>query len=109
MLYYLKLYFLIFRMSLMEILVNRANFILWTLTHTASLAAMVLFFNSIYGNTNSINGWSQYQTLLVLGVCTLISGLCSMTFFPFIYSFERELINGDFDFKLTKPADVLFL
>lgn len=109
MAYYLKLYFLIFKMSLMQILVNRANFVLWSLTHTATLVTMVLFFNSIYGTVNAINGWNQYQTLLVLGVCTLISGIGSMTFFTFIYSFERELASGKFDFRLTKPADILFL
>ena len=96
-------------MSLSSEMTYRANFYVWILVHSLSLLSLILFFKIIYFNTISINGWTEYQSLLVLGVGTLITGLGSLTFFPFMYSFGEDIINGKLDYSLTKPLDVHFL
>src|SRR3989344_1434247 len=106
---YLRYYLMIFKMSIMNLMINRENFLTWVIVHTLSLLSLFVFFKLIYQQIVSINGWTQYQSLLVLGVGTLITGLGSMTFFSFMYQFSRDLQNGDFDFKLAKPLDPHFL
>jgi len=87
----------------------RSNFWIWAIIHTVSLATLVIFFNSVYTRTGDINGWSRDQTLLVLGIGTLITGLGSLTFFPFMYDFSRQVAKGEFDALLAKPINTLFL
>ncbi len=106
---YLRYYLKIFKMSLMNLMINRENFFTWVIVHTLSLLSLFAFFKLIYQQVVTINGWTQYQSLLVLGVGTLITGLGSMTFFSFMYQFSLDLQNGDYDFKLTKPLDPHFL
>lgn len=86
----------------------RANFWMWSVIHTISLLTLIVFFNAIYQNTNEINGWTKYQTLLVTGIGTLITGLGSLTFFPFMYGFSGRISKGLFDTTLTKPLNILF-
>lgn len=86
----------------------RENFWTWALIHTVSLLSLIIFFKVIYQGTTSINGWGEYQSLLVLGVGTLITGLGSLTFFNFMYDFGREVGDGSFDLRLTKPLDIQF-
>lgn len=105
---YIGIYLEIFKMSLMSEMTHKENFLTWVAVHTISLLTMVIFFKIVYASVVHINGWTQYQSMLVLGTGTLITGLGSLTFFPFMYGFSREIQKGDFDFKLAKPLNVLF-
>lgn len=105
---YLFHYFRIFRISFMNEMTDRVNFLTWGVVHTVAMLTFVVLFQIIFSQIKEINGWSQYQVLLVLGIGTLIGGLGSLTFFAFMYDHPREVRNGDFDFKLTKPLDVHF-
>ncbi|MDO8515327.1 MAG: ABC-2 family transporter protein, partial [bacterium] len=106
---YFKYYLNIFKMNIMDQLANRENFFVWILVHTISLVSMFIFFKLIYSQIKAINGWTEYQSLLVLGVGNLIAGLGSATFFSFMYSFGRDIEMGDYDLKLLKPLDAHFL
>jgi len=88
---------------------NRENFFTWMAIHTVSLLTIFIFFKIIFQSTSNINGWTEYQTLLVLGIASLITGLGSLTFFSFMYHFGLEIQKGEFDMKLVKPIDVHFL
>ncbi len=105
---YLKIYTRIFKLSAMNEMINRENFWTWAIIHSLTMVSMILFFKIIYGGTSSINGWTEYQSLLVLGVGSLVTGLGSLTFFPFMYNFGRDIDEGDLDMRLLKPLDILF-
>lgn len=105
---YLSYYFRIFQISFMNEMTDRVNFLTWGVVHTVALLTFVVLFKIIFSQISEINGWSQYQVLLVLGIGTLIGGLGSLTFFSFMYDHPQEVRNGDFDFKLTRPLDVHF-
>jgi len=105
---YLSIYLNIFKMSFMSEMTHKGNFLTWIAVHSISLLTLIIFFKLVYTNVAQINGWSQYQSLLVLGTGTLITGLGSLTFFPFMYGFSREIQKGEFDFKLAKPLNILF-
>lgn len=105
---YLKVYFRNFKLSIMNEMAHKENFWMWAIVHSMSLISMVLFFRIIYHGTSNINGWTEYQSLLVLGVGTLVTGLGSLTFFPFMYEFGRDVAEGNLDMRLLKPLDVHF-
>lgn len=105
---YLKLYFLTLKMNIMDMAINRGNFVVWVLVHTSSFVVNIIFFEIIYSQIKSINGWNYYQALIVLGVSSIIIGLGSGTFFPFFWGFARQIRHGDFDMKLVKPVDIQF-
>lgn len=105
---YLMQYRRMLKLSFMNEMNHRGNFITWIFVHSASFTSMIVFFKIIYLGTSNINGWTQYQALLVLGVANLIAGLGSLTFFPFMYNFGRDIQDGTLDMKLLKPLDVLF-
>ncbi|MEK7101359.1 MAG: ABC-2 family transporter protein [Patescibacteria group bacterium] len=105
---YFSIYLNIFKMSFMSEMTHKENFLTWVAVHSVSLLTLIIFFKLVYANVTQINGWNQYQSLLVLGTGTLITGLGSLTFFPFMYGFSREIQKGEFDFKLTKPLNILF-
>lgn len=105
---YFRLYTRIFKLSAMSEMAYRENFWTWAVIHTISLATLVIFFHIVYQGTSSINGWTRYESLMVLGVGTLITGLGSLTFFPFMYDFSRKIISGELDGRIIKPVDLLF-
>ena len=105
---YISIYLNVFKMSFMTEMTHKENFLTWIAVHSTALLTLIIFFKLVYANVTQINGWSQYQSLLVLGTGTLITGLGSLTFFPFMYGFSREIQKGEFDFKLAKPLNILF-
>lgn len=103
-----KIYFNVFKMSLMSQMAFRENFLIWCIVHTVHLATMVVFIGAVFSRTQAINGWTQDQSLLLVGIGTLIGGIGSLTFFSFMYDFGRKILKGEFDSVLTKPYDTLF-
>jgi ABC-2 type transport system permease protein len=87
---------------------DRGNFFTWCVVHSTNLLTMTIFISLVFSRVQSINGWTQDQALLVLGVGTLISGLGSLTFFPFMYDFGKKILRGEFDAILIKPVNTLF-
>lgn len=92
----------------MNDMIHRENFWTWTIIHSITLISLILFFRIIYQGTPSINGWTEYQSLLVLGVGTLVTGLGSLTFFSFMYNFGQAIAVGGLDMWPLKPLDIHF-
>jgi len=70
-----------------------------------SIGAVLIMF----GHTNTMNGWTLPQMIVLLGVYYLIQGGVSLVFSP---SFERLMEHvrvGTLDFHLLKPVNVQFL
>lgn len=105
---YIKLYLLTLKMNTMDMVANRGNFAVWAVVNVASFIVNIAFFDFIYSQISTINGWNYYQALIVLGVSSIFIGLGSASFFPFFWSFAQQIRNGDFDTKLIKPVDIQF-
>lgn len=105
---YIKFYLLAFKMALIEQMTFRENFFMWIFIHSISLLTYIVFFRIVFSQVVQINGWGINETLLVLGTGELITGIGSLTFFPFMYGFSNEVAKGEFDFKLAKPIDPHF-
>jgi len=62
---------------------------------------------AVFHQTNSINGYSLNQAVIVVLLFNLIDTTVQF-FFRSIYSFRPILIKGDFDFDLLKPLPTFF-
>lgn len=106
---YFHLYLLILRGSVMEVMMYRQNFIIWSIVHLLELVVNIAFFQFIFLRTQSIGGWNMFEVLILLGYMELMLGLGGITFYPMMYGFARMVRRGDLDWKLVKPVDAQFL
>lgn len=109
LIHYLRVYFCIVRNSLMIILNDRFDFLLWTFVHLFELYINILFFQIIFLRTGSIGGWNIYQVLVLLGFMEMTLALGGLTFYPMMYRFSKMIRQGELDWKLVKPMDTQFL
>ncbi len=67
------------------------------------------FFEVIYQNTFSINGWSRDQTYFFLGVFIACDSLFTIFFQRAFWTLPYMINHGDLDILLTKPVSAIFL
>jgi ABC-2 type transport system permease protein len=69
----------------------------------------ILTVSVIYEHTQSIAGWSKYEMILLVGTSMLIQRLLMGFFWSSIFEMGRNVRNGNFDFLLAQPGNVLFM
>ena len=95
---YLKLGFL-------NMLQYRANFFFEVLGVTTHLITAFLGLAIVFNQTNSLNGWSSTEIVILVGIQTMIGGLLGTVIEPSFQQFMEHVRQGTLDFTLTKPAD----
>ncbi|HEX9270327.1 MAG TPA: ABC-2 family transporter protein [Candidatus Limnocylindria bacterium] len=87
----------------------RVNFLLVLVEMILVVGTSVGAVLVMFGHTNTLNGWTLPQMLVLLGVYYLVQGATNLLFSP---SFERLMEHvrlGTLDFHLLKPASVQFI
>jgi ABC-2 type transport system permease protein len=87
----------------------RANFFLQIIQSALSLVIGIGGIAIIFEHTDSLNGWSANQLLIVIGVYTLIGGVISFIIRPSLGQLMQEVRAGTLDFTLLKPQDAQFM
>ena len=59
----------------------------------------------VYSQTDELNGWSESELLVVLGIQILLGGVIRTTIQPNMQRLMEEVRDGKLDFALTKPED----
>ena len=59
----------------------------------------------VYSHTTELNGWSEPELLVVMGIQILLGGVIRMTIQPNMERLMEEVRDGKLDFALTKPED----
>lgn len=59
----------------------------------------------VYSHTNELNGWSEAELLVVMGIQILLGGVIRMSIQPNMQRVMQEVRDGKLDFALTKPED----
>ncbi len=67
------------------------------------------FFEVIYSNVDSINGWTRPQTYFFLGIFVAADSLFTTFFQRNFWMFPSLVNQGEFDTLLTKPVNAAFL
>ncbi len=100
------------RASLQEALAYRANFFINLLHSLLNLATGIVGLAILFGQVESVQGWSFAQTLALLGVYLTVDALRNLFIGPSLErlgGMEGEVWSGKFDFTLLRPADTQFL
>lgn len=83
----------------------RANFLLQIVQSGLSLLIGIGGIAIIFEHTDSLNGWSAQQLLIVVGIYTAIGGVVSFVIRPSLQNLTKEVRMGTLDFVLLKPQD----
>lgn len=109
MTHYLKIWLASARYSILRTLMFRGDFFVWALVELFWMTVNLLTITVIYGHTEGIAGWGKYEMILLLGTSMLIQRLLMGFFWSSIFEMGRNVRNGNFDYFLAQPGNVLFM
>lgn len=107
--HYLKIWLASARYSIVRTLMFRGDFFVWSMVELFWMTVNLLTISVIYGHTKGIAGWSKYEMILLVGTSMLIQRLLMGFFWSSIFEMGRNVRNGNFDFMLAQPGNVLFM
>ena len=100
---YLALNYL--RVGLQNELQYRVNFFVQLGQSIISLATGLIGLWLVFSHTTDLNGWTQPELLVVMGIFILMGGVINAFIQPNMTRLLEEIQLGTLDFALTKPAD----
>ena len=109
MLHYLKVWAAAARYSLVRTMMFRGDFFVWALVELFWMTVNLLTVAVIYEHTDSIAGWSKYEMILLVGTSMLVQRLLMGFFWSSLFEMGRNVRNGNFDFMLAQPGNILFM
>jgi ABC-2 type transport system permease protein len=101
----LRLAWLFFRVGAMNELQYRANFFIQLLQSAVAVVTALIVLRLVYSHTDSLNGWSESELLVVMGIQILLGGVIRTSIQPNMTRLMEEVRDGKLDFALTKPED----
>jgi ABC-2 type transport system permease protein len=101
----LRLFWSFFRIGAMNELQYRANFAIQVVQSFISLGTGLAVLALVFSQTASLNGWSQPELLVVMGVYVLMNGIVQTAIQPNMEKLMEDVRQGTLDFVLTKPED----
>jgi len=110
--HYLQLIRIFFQVSIQQEVAYRANFFTNLLYSVLNFGSGILGIFVIFGQVESVQGWSISSTAVVLGVYLLASAIRDLFIGPSLESLagmDGEVWQGTFDFTLLKPVSIQFL
>jgi ABC-2 type transport system permease protein len=106
---YLRLFSAFTRFSLATELAFRANFLVKLVVEALWLGIVLLFYLTLFDNTNSIAGWNRHEYLFFIGCYHAVGGVIDTLFLENCIDFAELVRTGDLDLYLLKPIDEQFL
>lgn len=101
----MKLVWLYLKIGMLNELQYRANFFIQLFQSGLSLAVSLAGVLVIYNHTDSINGWTSADLLMVIGIFFIIGGLIGFIVQPSMYRLMEDIRKGTLDFVLVRPID----
>jgi ABC-2 type transport system permease protein len=99
-----------FAMSVQRTLTFRINLIFDIVVSITGLGAMLATVYIVFARTDSLAGWTEAETYVLLGTFEVLSGLKSAFIDPNLAWFpENGIRQGKLDASLLQPAPTLFL
>jgi viologen exporter family transport system permease protein len=93
------------RVGVLNELQYRVNFAFSLVQSLISVGTSIAVLALVFGNTDSLHGWTAGELLVVMGVYVLVGGLIKMLVQPNMQQLMEDVQQGTLDFVLTKPAD----
>jgi ABC-2 type transport system permease protein len=106
---YLRLYAALARFGLASEMSFRANFLAKLLVEVLWLVLLVLFYELVFANTNTLAGWDRNRYLFFVGCHYALGGIVETFFLDNCIGFAELVRTGDLDQYLLRPIDEQFL
>ena len=94
-----------FKIGSLNELQYRANFFLQLLQSSIAVVTAIVVLKLVYSHTDELNGWSESELLVVMGIQILLGGVIKAAIQPNMYRLMEDVREGKLDFALTKPED----
>lgn len=101
----LRLVLVFLRLGALNELQYRINFFVAAFQALLSVGIGLAVLALVYSHTASLNGWSESELLVVLGVQLLLGGVVTTAIQPNMQQLTEDVQQGKLDFVLTKPED----
>jgi ABC-2 type transport system permease protein len=101
----LRLAWLYFRIGSLNELQYRANFFIQLLQSAVNVGTAIAVLLLVYAYTEELNGWTQSELLVVMGLQILLGGAIRASIQPNMERLMDDVQEGKLDFALTKPVD----
>jgi ABC-2 type transport system permease protein len=93
------------KLGALNVLQYRANFAFELLSNAIYLGAVLGTFGLIFGQTDTLNGWTGDELFALIGIQILVGGVIGLVIRPSMQQLMENIRLGTLDFMLTKPAD----
>jgi len=93
------------RISAMNELQYRANFVIQLLQSLLAVATGLAVLGLVFSHTRQLGGWSPAQLLAVMGVHVLMGGVVRAAIQPSMLRLIEDVREGKLDYVLVKPRD----
>jgi ABC-2 type transport system permease protein len=87
----------------------RVNFFVQLFQTALALLTGLVVLALVYSHVDELNGWSEAELLVVLGIQILMGGAIRAWIQPNMQRFIDDVREGTFDYALTKPEDAQVL
>jgi ABC-2 type transport system permease protein len=101
----LRLVAVFFRLGVMNEMQYRANFFVAAFQSLLAVGVGIAVLALVYSHTTTLNGWTESQLLIILGIQILLGGVVHAAIQPNMERIADEVRDGKLDFALTKPQD----
>lgn len=100
-----KLAWTYLRIGVLNEMQYRVNFFIQLLQSIIAVATGLIGLTLVFGQVDTLRGWTQPELLAVMGVHILMGGVIRSAIQPNMERLMNDVLNGTLDFALTKPAD----
>lgn len=97
------------RIGALNEMAYRANFWVQLLQSLLSLTTALGTVFVVFAQTDELGGWQRSELICLLGVYFLVLGCINFVIAPSLSRFMENVVDGNLDFTLTKPADAQVL
>jgi viologen exporter family transport system permease protein len=102
---YLRLFWVFFKVSVLNELQYRVNFFVELWQSILNVAGGLLTLSIVFAQTTDLNGWSRPELMAVMGIHIFVGGLIKAAIQPNMERVMNDVQQGTLDYALTKPED----
>lgn len=105
----LRLIAVFFRIGFLSETAYRANFWIQSFESALNLAMALAAVAVVFSQTDDLGGWQPAELTALIGVYFMVLGAINLVTAPSLQKFMEDIVTGNLDYTLTKPADAQLL
>lgn len=87
----------------------RVNFVMQLFETGLNMATALGAIWVVFSQTDTLGGWHPEELTALIGVYFIVLGAINLVVAPSLQKFMEDIVSGNFDYTLTKPADAQVL